>query len=75
MVAHPGAGRTARLRIHDLRHALPAGRPGAGLRMIEKLLGHTQVQTTTSYAHLARDTVKEPAARIGDSMENDLDAA
>ena len=49
--------------------------PGAGLRMIEKLLGHTQVQTTTRYAHLARDTVKESAARIGDSMENDLDAA
>ena len=27
--------------------------------MIGKLLGHTQVQTTARYAHLARDTVKE----------------
>ena len=26
--------------------------------MIGKLLGHTQVQTTARYAHLARDTVK-----------------
>ena len=25
--------------------------------MIGKLLGHTQVQTTARYAHLARDTV------------------
>ena len=42
--------------------------------MIGKLLGHTQVQTTAQYAHLVRDTVKASAARIGDSIENDLDA-
>ena len=30
---------------------------GEGLPMIGKLLGHTQVQTTARYAHLARDTV------------------
>ena len=44
------------------------------LPMIGKLLGHTQVQTTTRYAHLARDTVKASAARIGDSIESDLGA-
>ena len=38
------------------------------------VLGHTQVQTTARYAHLARDTVKASAARIGDSIEHDLDA-
>ena len=43
--------------------------------MIGKLLGHTQVQTTARYAHLARDTVKASAARIGDSINSDLDAA
>ncbi|WP_428103023.1 hypothetical protein [Candidatus Rariloculus sp.] len=32
--------------------------------MIGKLLGHTQVQTTARYAHLAQDSVKESAARI-----------
>ena len=43
--------------------------------MIGKLLGHTQVQTTGRYAHLVRDTVKTSAARIGDSIDRDLDAA
>ena len=32
----------------------------------------TQVQTTARYAHLARDTVKASAARIGGSIDNDL---
>ena len=64
------------VRIHDLRHSF-ASRAlalGEGLPMIGKLLGHTQVQTTARYAHLARDTVKASAARIGDSIDNDLDA-
>ena len=34
--------------------------------MIGKLLGHTQVQTTARYAHLANDPVKTPAARVSD---------
>ena len=41
--------------------------------MIGILLGHTQEWTTASYAHLARDTVTTSAARIGDSIEHDLD--
>ena len=62
------------VRIHDLRHSF-ASRAlalGEGLPMIGKLLGHTQVQTTARYAHLARDTVKASAARIGDSIDQDL---
>ena len=47
---------------------------GEGLPMIGKLLGHTQVQTTARYAHLARDTVKTSAVRIGDSIDQDLNA-
>ena len=65
------------VRIHDLRHSF-ASRAlalGEGLPMIGKLLGHTQVQTTARYAHLARDTVKASAARIGDSIERDLDVS
>ncbi|MCY4430680.1 MAG: tyrosine-type recombinase/integrase [Rhodospirillales bacterium] len=64
------------VRIHDLRHSF-ASRAlalGEGLPMIGKLLGHTQVQTTARYAHLARDTMKVSAARIGDSIDCDLDA-
>ena len=62
------------VRIHDLRHSF-ASRAlalGEGLPMIGKLLGHTQVQTTARYAHLARDTVKASAARIGDSIDQDM---
>ena len=65
------------VRIHDLRHSF-ASRAlalGEGLPMIGKLLGHTQVQTTARYAHLARDTVKASAARIGDSIDGDMAAA
>ena len=79
-----GAWQTVRARarlddvqIHDLRHSF-ASRAlalGEGLPMIGKLLGHTQVQTTARYAHLARDTVKASATRIGDSIDRDLDAA
>lgn len=44
-------------RIHDLRHtfASVAVSNGFTLPMIGKLLGHTQVQTTARYAHLARE--------------------
>ena len=64
-------------QLHHLRHSF-ASRALAlaeGLPMIGKLLGHTQVQTTARYAHLARDTVKASAARIGDSIERDLDVS
>ena len=62
------------VRLHDLRHSF-ASRAlalGEGLPMIGKLLGHTQVQTTARYAHLANDTIKISAARVGDSIDQDL---
>ena len=40
--------------------------------MIGKLLGHTQVQTTARYAHLARDFVKASASKIADSIGADI---
>lgn len=51
------------VRIHDLRHtfASVAVAAGQGLPMIGKLLGHTQVQTTARYAHLAGDPVRAAA--------------
>ena len=54
------------LRIHDLRHSFASGGllVGEGLPMIGKLLGHTKVQTTQRYAHLANDPVKAAANRI-----------
>jgi integrase len=54
------------VRIHDLRHTFASGglRVGEGLAMIGKLLGHSQVQTTARYAHLASDPVKRAATKI-----------
>ena len=57
-------------RIHDLRHtfASTAVAAGQGLPMIGKLLGHTQVQTTARYAHLAADPVKLAANEIAGAL-------
>ena len=54
------------VRIHDLRHSFASGGllVGEGLPMIGKLLGHSHVQTTARYAHLADDPVKAAADRI-----------
>jgi integrase len=54
------------VRIHDLRHtfASTAVAAGQGLPMIGKPLGHTQVQTTARYAHLATDPVRTAADSI-----------
>ncbi len=58
------------MRIHDCRHsyASRALALGESLPMIGKLLGHTQVETTARYAHLARDSVHEAAVRVADSI-------
>lgn len=54
------------VRLHDLRHSYASGGllVGEGLPMIGRLLGHSQVQTTARYAHLADDPVKAAADRI-----------
>ena len=62
------------VRIHDLRHSF-ASRAlalGESLPMIGRLLGHTQVQTTARYAHLARDSIKASSAKIAASIGADI---
>ena len=64
------------VRLHDLRHSF-ASRAlalGESLPMIGKLLGHTKMQTTARYAHLARDSVRDAAARVAASIGADLAA-
>ena len=53
-----------------LRHSFASGAVALGesLPMIGKLLGHTQVQTTARYAHLAADPVKAAAERVAGSI-------
>ncbi len=61
------------VRIHDLRHTFASTAIAAGhsLPIIGKLLGHTQVQTTARYAHLAA----QPAMVAADSITDVLDRA
>ena len=42
------------------------------LTMIGKLLGHTKIQTTARYAHLARDSIKLSAAKVAASIGADI---
>ena len=62
------------VRIHDLRHtfASTAVASGQGLPMIGKLLGHTQVQTTARYAHLAADPIKTAADTVSYAIASSL---
>ena len=62
------------VRIHDLRHSF-ASRAlalGESLPLIARLLGHTKIQTTARYAHLARDSVRVSAARVAASIGKDI---
>ena len=62
------------VRLHDLRHSF-ASRAlalGESLPMIGKLLGHTRVETTARYAHLARDSVDAAAAKVAASIGADI---
>ena len=62
------------VRLHDLRHSF-ASRAlalGEGLPMIGKLLGHARIETTSRYAHLARDSVRESAERVAASIAEDM---
>lgn len=58
------------VHIHDLRHTFAFGGllVGEGLPVIGKLLGHTQLQSTARYAHLAADPVKAAATRIAERL-------
>jgi len=61
-------------RIHDLRHTFASTAVAASqdLSMIGKLLGHTQVQTTTRYAHLAAAPVKSAADSVASLLHQAL---
>ena len=62
------------VRIHDLRHtfASTAVASGQGLPMIGKLLGHTQLQTTARYAHLAADPIKSAADSVSSTLQRSM---
>ncbi len=62
--AKRAAGLPADLRIHDLRHSFASALANAGtpLNEIGTVLGHTQLSTTTRYAHHSPQRLVETAA-------------
>jgi integrase len=55
------------LRIHDLRHSYASHLVNAGfsLPVIGQLLGHSQIATTSRYAHLYDDVQRQATERVG----------
>ena len=45
---------------------------GETLPVIGKLLGHSDIETTARYAHLAQDSLHETAERIAESIAADI---
>ena len=62
------------VRLHDLRHSFASRALALGetLPVIGKLLGHSDIETTARYAHLAQDSLHETAERIADSIAEDI---
>ena len=62
------------VRLHDCRHSFASRALALGERLpvIGNLLGHAHVETTARYAHLARDSMHEAAARVADSIAADI---
>ena len=61
MVAQRESGLKKIIRFHDLRHTFASHfmMNGGNLYTLQKLLGHTDIQTTMIYAHLDADFLKE----------------
>ena len=62
------------VRMHDLRHSFASRALALGetLPVIGKLLGHSDIETTARYAHLAHDSIHETAERIAESIAAEI---
>ena len=62
------------VRMHDLRHSFASRALALGetLPVIGKLLGHSDIETTARYAHLAQDSLHETAERIAETIAADI---
>ncbi len=58
------------VRLHDLRHTMAshAVMNGVPVPVVSRLLGHSNVQMTLRYAHLADRDIEKAAERVGAAM-------
>lgn len=65
------------LRVHDLRHSLASFLVNSGRNIyeVQRILGHSQIQTTQRYAHLSQDTLLEAVDSVAGLAGMDLDFA
>lgn len=68
--------RLENFRIHDIRHSYASFlvSNGASLPVIGKLLGHTQVKTTSRYAHLEDDPLRQATNGLSRAIFDEGDA-
>ena len=66
------AAELTRVRLHDLRHSYASllASAGASLPLIGALLGHTQAQTTSRYAHLFDDPLRAATEHVGSILRS-----
>ncbi len=65
------------VRVHDLRHTMAshAVMNGVPVPVVSRLLGHSNVQMTLRYAHLADRDIEAAAERVGDAMAKAMSGA
>ena len=65
------------VRLHDLRHTMAshAVMNGVPVPVVSRMLGHSNVQMTLRYAHLADRDIEAAAERVGGAMGALMDAA
>ena len=65
----------ADVRLHDLRHTMAshAVMNGVPVPVVSRLLGHSNVQMTLRYAHLADRDIEAAAERLGHAMSALMD--